>query len=116
MKHAILTMALSTLALTGCGFTTSGDVIRTTISKKGAEVMDQGLVNAEWFMCNAASVGAVQRRYGGSPELADAYETLCRHGNPLPVRLTPAPDPDITDPGITDPTRPSTDPPPSTVP
>lgn len=111
MKHAILTMALSTLALTGCGFTASGDVIRATISKKGAEVMDQNLANAEWFMCSAVSVGAVRRRYGGSSEVSSAYETLCRHGNPLPSHQAPAPGSETADP----PSQ-STDPPPSGVP
>lgn len=110
MKHAILTMALSTLALTGCGFTASGDVIRATVSEKGAKVMDQSLANAEWFMCSAVSVGAVRRRYGRSPEVASAYETLCRHGNPVPARRTPAPDPDIIGPPPQ-----STDPPPPGV-
>lgn len=45
--------------------------------ERGAEVMDKILADAEWVMCRAASVGSVQRRYGQSIELAEAYQKLC---------------------------------------
>ncbi len=62
--------------LTGCGLTPQGTAIRQAVQAKGAEVMDQGLENAEWFMCYAASIGSVRRHYG-KPGLADAYRQLC---------------------------------------
>jgi hypothetical protein len=63
--------------LAGCGLTAQGDLVRSAVDEKGGEVMDEGLANAEWFICNAASIGAVRRRYGRSPDLAAAYRTLC---------------------------------------
>ncbi len=65
------------LLTAACGFTPQGDIVRAAVAEKGAQAMDEGLVNAEWFICNAVSVGAVKRRYGKSRELADAYNALC---------------------------------------
>lgn len=68
---------IALLALAGCGLTPYGDVARDFASTKGAQAMDEGLVNAEWFMCNAASIGAVKRRYGKTAESANAYNAIC---------------------------------------
>lgn len=78
LKCAAVAIALLCLpALGGCGFTSEGQAVRQGVATYGAQAMDEGLVNAEWFICRAASVGAVQRRYGKSSEAAEAWKTLC---------------------------------------
>ena len=66
--------------LAGCGLTPEGDAARAAIAEKGAQVYDEGLANAEWFLCNAASVGSVRRRYGTSADRAALYRSLCNQG------------------------------------
>ena len=56
---------------------------------KGAEVYDEGLANSEFFICRAASVGSVMRRYGRSRDLADAWRTLCEGADDASI-LAPA--------------------------
>lgn len=63
--------------LSGCGFTPQGDLARDVIREKGAQAYDEGLDNSLWFVCNAASVGSVRRRFGGSADQAAAYNALC---------------------------------------
>ena len=63
------------LLVAGCGQTSFGDQVRNTLRQRGALAMDRGLANSEWLMCEAASIGAVKRRYGGSK--AQAYRDLC---------------------------------------
>jgi len=65
------------IVLTGCGFTSEGTMIRDRAEELGAQAMDKGLSNAEWFICQAASIGSVRRRYGRVTETADAYRNLC---------------------------------------
>ena len=74
-----------TLLIGGCALAPGGDALRAVIKEKGAQVYDQGLEDAEWFICYAASVGAVRRRYGVSAELAAAWAELCEttHSNIL---------------------------------
>ena len=69
------------LFLAGCGLTPQGDFARSAIASKGAEIMDQGLANAEWFVCKGASVGSVKRRYGQSQEMAEIYKAFCRRAD-----------------------------------
>jgi hypothetical protein len=85
----VLLLATAPLA-TACGFTPEGQAVREAIAVKGAAAFDAGLENAEWFICQAASVGSVRRRYGGSAGLADAYRNLCERGSTeLLFRPTP---------------------------
>lgn len=63
--------------LAGCGQTDFGNTVRTAVGERGAAAYDSGLENAEWFICQAASVGSVKRRYGVSKEKADAYNAVC---------------------------------------
>ena len=63
------------LLVAGCGQTSVGDQFRDVLKQRGARVLDEGLANSEWFMCEAASIGSVKRRYGGSK--AQAYKDLC---------------------------------------
>jgi hypothetical protein len=70
-------MALA-LFLVACGTVAE---FRDQAVLKGGEAYDEGLANAELFMCRAASVGSVQRRYGRSRDLSEAWKMLCL-GNP----------------------------------
>lgn len=74
-----LAIVLTTVAvlLPACGFTDTGTRVRDFIANEGAKAYDEGLVNAEFFLCRAASVGSVQRRYGRTPETAEAWRVLC---------------------------------------
>ena len=73
-------MIAGTVVVAGCGFTPQGDFVRNAVSEQGAQAFDEGLVNAEFFLCRAASVGSIKRRYGQSAETADAYNALCEQG------------------------------------
>ena len=75
------------LALGGCGFTSQGNQVRQGVATYGAQAMDEGLINAEWFVCKAASVGSVQRRYGTDPAKAQAWKALCLVDTTNPVPL-----------------------------
>lgn len=65
------------LALQGCGQTQYGNIARSVVTDRGAEVADEGLANAEWFVCSAATIGSVKRKYGVSRERAEAYNRFC---------------------------------------
>ncbi len=70
----LLPPLLIVLPLLGaCGFTAEGDLARAAVAAKGAEAYDAGLDNATWFICNAASIGAINRRFGGDPETYLAF-------------------------------------------
>lgn len=43
---------------------------------KAADANDQALIDAEFVICNAASVGAIERRYN-SKQLLNAREVIC---------------------------------------
>ena len=77
------------LFLASCGFTTTGDRVRDAAQQYGAQAMDEGLANAEFFICRAASVGSVYRRYGRSKETAEAWKTLCLHNPDAIILETP---------------------------
>lgn len=76
-KTAIIVLACLSVTLGACGFTGFGDTARDAVTVKGAQAMDEGLANAEWFMCNAASIGSIKRRYGKTAEQAAAYNAIC---------------------------------------
>ena len=82
MKYLALAALLT---LGACGFTPGGDLFRDTVSQKGAQAYDEGLVNAEWFVCNAASVGSIKRRYFGSTSSAATYNEFCNSSGSLEV-------------------------------
>lgn len=64
-------------ALASCGFTPQGDFVRDVVKTRGAEAYDAGLENAEWFLCQAASVGSIRRRFGRDPQTVSAYNAIC---------------------------------------
>lgn len=70
-------LAIAGIVLTGCGITSYGDEAREFVSENGARVADNTLENVEWYLCNAATIGSVRRKYGSDPQLADAYRALC---------------------------------------
>lgn len=70
---------LLALMLAGCGFTPQGNLIREVVKQSTQKAGDVGLQNAIWFLCEAAPVGSVKRRYGG--DKADAYNRLCDRGS-----------------------------------
>ena len=63
--------------LAGC--TAQGAQFRDAALERGADAADQGLINAEIYMCRVSPVGAVKRRYN-TPGKATAYNTLCDEG------------------------------------
>jgi hypothetical protein len=76
MKH-LAAVAFTALLLGACGFTGTGDAIRAVVKERGAQAFDEGLKNAEWYICKGASVGSVQRQYGETQETADTWRRLC---------------------------------------
>jgi hypothetical protein len=80
------------MLLSGCGLTTYGDAARDLISEKGAQAMDELLVNAEFVLCNLATIGAVQRRYGQSAAAAAAWKTICNANADVITLPQPLPD------------------------
>ena len=76
MKPLIITLML--LAIAGCGFTPSGTAVRGAVKTYSAQAFDEGLKNAEYYICKVASIGAVSRRYGRSQDTADAWKMLCK--------------------------------------
>ena len=72
------------LFLSSCGFTETGDTVSDYVKKYGAQSYDRGLENAEFFMCRAASVGSVLRRYFVDDEKRAAWVILC---SDVPVSL-----------------------------
>lgn len=77
------------LVLSACGLTDTGDAIRQGVAVRGAQAYDEGLVNAEWFLCNAASIGSIKRKYGTSQKMAEAYKALCGAGEDADVISAP---------------------------
>ena len=76
--NLIRSMALAaTLFVAGCGFTSEGDAARAFVKQYGEQAFDEGLINSEWFICRAASIGSILRRYGKSADLAAAWRKLC---------------------------------------
>ncbi len=67
------------MLLGACGFTPQGNLIREVVKQGAQKAGDAGLQNAVWFLCEAAPVGSVKRRYGG--DKAEAYNRLCDRGS-----------------------------------
>ena len=82
MRRTLLSAALlaAVALLAGCGFTPQGAAVRRAVAEGTARAGEAGLENAEWFLCEAAPVGAVKRRYGADGKMASAYTKLCDRG------------------------------------
>ena len=81
MKTLICILTAAML-VSACGFTPEGNLIRSAVADKGAQAYDEGLGNAEWYICNAASIGSIRRRYGTSEDRAALYRSLCKQDLP----------------------------------
>ena len=67
-------------ALLFLGACTEFTAVKKAVATKGAELSDDALVDAEWWVCYAASIGSVKRRYGATVERAETYKDFC-HGD-----------------------------------
>ena len=93
-----LVMTGLALMLAGCGLTDTGTRARDFVASEGARAYDEGLANAEFFICRAASVGSVQRRYGRDTETAEAWRVLCHGDGEAAVEVIREPSPPSSDP------------------
>lgn len=72
--YIFLAVIVVLAALTGCGFTQAGTAVEAKARGAAAKAFDEGLENAEQFVCNDASVGSIKRRYGHAPGV---YNDFC---------------------------------------
>jgi len=49
----------------------------TGVAKHGATVADESFITARWMTCEAATVGAVRRKYSGDPVGLAAWQAFC---------------------------------------
>ncbi len=77
------------LMLAGCGLTPEGDLFRAAVREEGKTAAAKGLSNAEWYMCRAASVGAIKDRYGHVPDKVTAYMIICKNGESFTPIIQP---------------------------
>lgn len=61
-------------ALQGCA---TWDAAQKIIAERGAKAADEQLESIEWGLCRQITVGAWVRRFGQSPELAQAWRGIC---------------------------------------
>ena len=71
MKWLVL---FGTLLIMGCS---SVDIAKKGLIQRGSEISDSALIDAEWWVCTAATVGSVKRRYGLTQERANLYREFC---------------------------------------
>ncbi len=69
--------AAAALILCACGFTPEGEALRRAVAETGAMAADNTLENVEWYMCEAATLGSIKRRYAAAADLAEACKRLC---------------------------------------
>ncbi len=74
---SVVSLLVGTLFLAGCE---TADTARDVIRVKGAEASDQLLRDAEWTICKATPIGAIERRFGMTVESAGVYYRFC-HGD-----------------------------------
>jgi len=86
------------LMLAACGLTDTGTRARDIAASEGARAYDEGLANAEFFICRAASVGSVQRRYGRTADTAEAWRVLCHGDGEAAVEVIREPSPPSPEP------------------
>ncbi len=81
MVSVLAAVAIVAIVLLGaCGFTQAGDAFEASARGAAAKAYDAGLVNAEQFVCNDASVGSIKRRYGKAPAV---YNSFCAQADVL---------------------------------
>lgn len=67
-------LAVLLYSLFGCA---EWDAARRSVGEYGSQAADRSVDDAKWFLCNAATVGSIKRKFGANQESADAYNTLC---------------------------------------
>lgn len=70
----ILTM-IAIIGFAGCA---EYGAFKTGVAKHGAAIADEELITARWMACEAATVGAVRRKYAGDPEGLAAWQGFCK--------------------------------------
>ena len=93
LARPAIALAGFAVLLAACGFTETGTRARDIAANEGAKAYDEGLANAEFFICRAASVGSIQRRYGRTAEIAQAWRTLCLGDGDAAVEMIHEPGP-----------------------
>lgn len=66
--------AAGTLLLTGCA---EFGAVKNGVATHGAAIADESLIVARWAVCDAATVGAVRRKYAGDPAGLAAWQAFC---------------------------------------
>lgn len=89
-----LAAVLAMIALAGCGLTPAGDAMREAVQKRGADVADQVLKNNIWGLCQANTIGATDRYFGQSQELANLWRELCHRRGDVDLLSPSLPDDD----------------------
>lgn len=74
---AALCVLVLLVALSGCGVTREGTLIRDAVKTEGAKAYDEGMANAMWYICRAASVGSVLRWVGSDAVREAAWRGMC---------------------------------------
>ena len=87
MKRSVILAASAALFLGGCGLTQTGSAIEESVRQKAAQAYDGGLENAVQFICNDASKGSIDRKFGG---MEDIYNDFCDAAFRDAVDLKPA--------------------------
>ena len=81
----VIGVAAAVLILGACTYIPGYSKIKPLVSVEAAKTADEALRNAEWVLCNASSIGSVNRRYGASKELSRAYQILCSTHGAVPL-------------------------------
>lgn len=72
MWSTIFTLAV---VMGGCA---EWGAVKSSVAYHGAAVADEAFITARWAACEAASVGAVRRKYSGDPAGLAAWQAFCR--------------------------------------
>lgn len=74
MKLKLLALQMIVILIAGCA---EFSAFKSGVAEHGADVTDEALESSVWYTCNAASVGAVKRRFK-TPEERKAYNAICQ--------------------------------------
>ena len=86
--------------LAGCA---EMNAFRAGIASHGATAMDQVMTDSKWAVCQAVSIGALERELGGDPERIAGWILFCNKKaktSPLLHKLEPTPPAVIPQGGI----------------
>ena len=73
MKLLTATSFILLLALGACS-----SVTKDALKSRGANAADQLLIDSAWAVCELASIGSVNRKYGQTTARADTYKAFCK--------------------------------------